>query len=103
DSLRWCHDPLPGHHPDTPHLPTPTTLFRLHYPATHRTPALSTPRSPGAPILTPAISASTLIDPTQLQLPASTLPDLTAPPPTSPGDHSGDHSRHPGQHPIIDH
>ncbi|KAG6894379.1 hypothetical protein C0992_006357 [Termitomyces sp. T32_za158] len=98
-----CHDLPPGHHPNTPRLLAPTTLFCRRYSALHRTPALSTLKFPETPALTPAISASTLIDPTQLRSPASTLPDLTVPPPASPGDHSGDHFRHPGRHPKTDH
>ncbi|KAG6874541.1 hypothetical protein C0992_007573, partial [Termitomyces sp. T32_za158] len=98
-----CHDPPPGHHPDTPHLLAPTTLFRLHYSAAHCTPALSAPRFPEAPTLTPAISTSTLIDPTQPRSPALTLPDPTAPPLALPGNHSGDHFRCPGRHPMTDH
>ncbi|KAG6879141.1 hypothetical protein C0992_004899 [Termitomyces sp. T32_za158] len=92
------HNPPPGHHPDIPHLLMPTALFRRHYPA-----ALSAPRFPETLALTPAISASTLIDPTQPQSPSLTLPDPMVPPPPSPGDHSGNHFRHPGQHPRTDH
>ncbi|KAG6875260.1 hypothetical protein C0992_004531 [Termitomyces sp. T32_za158] len=98
-----CHDPPPGHRLDTPQILAPTTRSCRRYPAVHRTPALSTPKFPKTPALTPAISASTLIDPTQPQSPASALPDPTAPPPASPGDHSGDHFRHPGRHPKTDH
>ncbi|KAG6884038.1 hypothetical protein C0992_007136 [Termitomyces sp. T32_za158] len=98
-----CHDPPPGHHLDTPRLLAPTTRSCRRYPAAHCTPAPSMPKFPETSALTPAISASTLIDPTQPQSPASTLPDLTAPPPASPGDHSSDHFHHPGRHPKTDH
>ncbi|KAG6886737.1 hypothetical protein C0992_002599, partial [Termitomyces sp. T32_za158] len=90
-----CHDLPPGHHLDTPRLLAPTARPCHRYPAAHRTPAPSTPKFSETPALTPAISASTLIDPTQPRSPASTLLDPTAPPPAPPGDHSGDHFRHP--------
>ncbi|KAG6883972.1 hypothetical protein C0992_007301, partial [Termitomyces sp. T32_za158] len=100
---QFCHDPPPGHYLDTPRLLAPTATSCCRYPTVHRTPALSMPKFPETPALTPAISASTLIDPTQPRSPASTLPDPTAPPPASPGDHFGNHFRHPGRHPKTDH
>ncbi|KAG6873028.1 hypothetical protein C0992_009152 [Termitomyces sp. T32_za158] len=60
---------------DAPHMPI--DLPRRCCPAAHHTPALLSAQFPGAPTLTLAITASTLIDPTQPQSPASTLPDPT--------------------------
>ncbi|KAG6881764.1 hypothetical protein C0992_000244, partial [Termitomyces sp. T32_za158] len=96
-------DTAPGH-PRTPSRPP-------HHPAAAVPPPTALPpsRAPGfpeAPTLTPAITASTLIDPTQLQSPAPTLPDPTSAATRitiTPGDHSGDHFRHSSRHPTSDH
>ncbi|KAG6870397.1 hypothetical protein C0992_000195, partial [Termitomyces sp. T32_za158] len=56
-----CTSSRPPHHPVAT-VPLPTALL---------------PGSPEAPTLTPAITASTLIDPAQPRSPAPTLPDPT--------------------------
>ncbi|KAG6894584.1 hypothetical protein C0992_005501 [Termitomyces sp. T32_za158] len=84
----------PPHHPAAA-VPPPTAL-----------PPSQAPGSPEAPTLTPAITASTLIDPTQPRSPAPTLPDPTSAATRitiTPGDHSGDHFRHSSRHPTSDH
>ncbi|KAG6874762.1 hypothetical protein C0992_006656 [Termitomyces sp. T32_za158] len=70
--------------PPCTHHATPPLL-------SHRLPASlpsQAPRSPAASTLTPAITVSTLIDPTQPQLPMPALPDPTASLLHCPGDHS---------------
>ncbi|KAG6883849.1 hypothetical protein C0992_007638 [Termitomyces sp. T32_za158] len=87
-------------HPRTPSRPPQHPAAAVPPPT-----ALPPSRAPGfpkAPTLTPAITASTLIDPTQPRSPAPTLPD-----PTSAATRititPGDHFRRSSQHPTSDH